>query len=575
MTVAEYVINRVSQEVSHVFGVVGGGSMYLFDALARHNQLKYIACHHEQAAAMAAEGYSRIAGFGVCLVSTGPAGTNTLTGIGCAFMDSIPLLVITGQANSHTLIRKKEERQNGVHEVDIESIAKPITKFAYRLRSPDEVKSYLEYAIMLAKGGRPGPVLLDIPLDIQNAEYKPVDLFYASYKDKEPDPDAIDSCLTLLKEAEHPVILVGHGVRLGNVTNTLLKFAETHRIPLVTTKLGYELVPYAHPCHIGMIGNYGSLAANKTIQNADLVIMLGTRLTAPTTGYNREMFASDAINVLVDIDEVSLKQSCNNVHIDLPIQSSTFHFVLDLATRHEELGEYSSWLRECRNLREDIPTVKKEWYTQGYVNPYCFYEMLSEVVDDNAIVISDQGASFYALTTAFKVKAGQRVFTNGGFSPMGYGLPAAIGAAIAAPDRPVYCIHGDGGLQLNIQELSTIAQYLPNLKLFVMCNDGYVSLKNTQDQYFEGRYIGSSGEHGMSLPQLYGMTEFFGVRSVHFITDHSDLADRLASICSITDPMVIPLHCNPHQCFTPRVVSLPDENGVLQAPSLDKMKEYE
>jgi acetolactate synthase-1/2/3 large subunit len=574
MTVAEYVINRISQEVTDVFGVVGGGSMYLFDALARHSQLRYIACHHEQAAAMAAEGYSRIAGFGVCLVSTGPAATNTLTGVACAFMDSIPMLVITGQANSHTLIKRKEERQNGVHEVDIESIARPITKLAYRIRSVEEVKSYLDYAITLAKGGRPGPVLIDIPLDIQNSEYVAKDMFFASYKDKEASYEEIENCLTLLIEAQRPVIVLGHGVRMANISHVLLDFAERFQIPIVTTKMGFDMVPYTHPCHIGMIGNYGTIAGNKAVQQADLLLMLGTRLTAATTGYNREAFAPDAVKVLVDIDEVALKQSCNNISIDLPIQSSVFSFVIDLLANIEGIEAFPTWLKKCRDEREAHPTVKKEWYDQKYINPYCFYEMLAEVVGDDAIVISDQGASFYAMTTAFRVKAGQRVFTNGGFSPMGYGLPAAIGAAIAAPHRPVYCIHGDGGLQLNIQELSTLAHYFPNLKLFVFENDGYVSLKNTQDQYFEGRYIGSDNRD-LLLAGLTSSAGFFGVLSAKIIADHEDLRGRLKAILSCEGPFIIPLNCNPHQPFTPRVASYKDEQGVLQSPSLENMKEFE
>lgn len=578
---SDYVISRIEREgVKHVFMVSGGGGMYLIDSLGRNQNMKYICNHHEQASVMSAEGYQRITdGLGVALVTTGPAGTNALTGVLCAWNDSIPLLVLSGQSNSKYLIGNTGLRQRGVHEADITKIVSTVTKYAVTITDENMIHFHLEKALYLAKSGRPGPVWIDIPIDIQakmidpdkTKSFKPIGEFKEEITISNSD---IDEIISLLTVASRPIILAGHGIRLGHAINEFTQFIERHQIPVVTTKNAFDLIEDSHPLLAGRIGINGQRSGNFAIQNSDLVIALGSRLAFPSVGYATEYFARYAKIVAVDIDRQQLKHS--NVRIDYPLCSDVKKFLNSLEDNinKSNLGDYTLWVNRCKTWRSSYPSVISEWKDDsGYVNPYYFFEILSEEMSSAEVLVTDQGASFYCSTVAFKVKNGQRAYTNGGFSPMGYGLPAAIGSCFALEQQNVICVHGEGGLEMNIQELQTVVHYNLPIKLFVFNNNGYLSIKHTQMAYFEGKFIGCDPGSGVSCPDVIKIAEAYGIKSSR-IVDHKDIREKIRTAIGIDGPVIIEVVLDPMQPFLPKVTSERKQDGKMVSKPLEDMYPY-
>ncbi len=576
---SDYVIETVAREgVKHVFMVSGGGGMYLIDSLGRNKDVMHVCNHHEQASTLAAEGYQRVTGnLGVALVTTGPAGTNTITGLLCSWNDSIPLLMISGQANSRFLIGDTGLRQRGVHEANITKIVESVTKYAVTVRDEKKIRYHLEKALYLARNGRPGPVWIDIPLDIQAKMVEP-DLLEPFNPDQEFPQDnspteiaEIKTVAEWLKKSSRPVIIAGHGIRLAKIQSDLIRFIEKYKIPVVTTKNGFDLIYDNHPLLAGRIGINGQRAGNFAVQNADLVIALGSRLAFPTVGYATELFAREAKKVAVDVDENQLKYP--TIKLDLPINADLKNFLKQL---DDTLGEglntdYSDWLKKCQHWRKKYPAVLPEWKEQkDYVNPYYFFEVLSEEMDFQDIMVTDQGATFYCSTVAFKLKKGQRVFTNGGFSPMGYGLPAAVGACFANNLNRIICAHGDGGLQMNIQELQTIAHYNLPIKLFVFNNQGYLSIKHTQTAYFDGFFVGCDPQSGVSCPDTVKIAEAYGIKSIK-ITDHSNMRKLMRKAISSAGPVIVDVVLDPMQPFLPKVASKRKPDGRMVSKPMEDM----
>lgn len=575
MTVAEYVIQRIAKETDHVFMVVGGGGVFLYDELGKHPTLKYVCNHHEQASAMAAEAYARITGnLGVCMVSTGPAGINALTGVACAWTDSIPMLIITCQANSKSLMTYNEQRQTGVHEANIAAIAAPITKYATCLKSVGEVETDLEYAIHLAKYGRKGPVLIDIPIDIQNMEIELKGLSYEQHT-QIPFIRTHNAPMMWDKPFNKPVIIVGHGVRLSNAIDDVITFSAQYHIPIVTTKNGFDSIHDDFPNLIGRMGINGQLRANKVVQQADCLIILGSRLSAPTTGYNRELFAPNAMKIIVDIDINTIEYLMGIFKDVVYIQSDIKAF---LKIEHI-LNDFTPWLETCKAVKKQYPVIADSSYAlqdnSPFINPYIFYERLSDYTKATDIIIADQGAAFYCQTVALKLKKGQRAFTNGGFSPMGYGLPAAIGAAFASGNR-VICVVGDGGLQMNIQELQTIRHHKLPIIIFVLNNNGYLSIKHTQNNLCEGRFMGSTLDSGLSFPDLRDLAKTYKMDfyRLNIPCPSYSFHEYLNNIMNMYKgvPTIIQVDMDPFEPFTPKVVSYKDENGQMVSPALDDMR---
>lgn len=575
---SDYVMEFLAKKnVRHIFMVSGGGGMFLIDSLGRRKDVDYICNHHEQASVMSAEGYQRASNeLGVALVTTGPAATNAITGVLCAWNDSIPLLIISGQANSKFLIGDTGLRQRGTHEVDIVRIVKSVTKYAVTITDANTIKYHLEKALFLAHNGRPGPVWLDIPLDIQSTliNENPLKSFFPSKENFTIAPiidvEKLSEIARLLKKSKRPIVIAGNGIWLAKAKKEFLNLIEKYKIPVVTTKNGLDLMHHDCKFLAGRIGTYGQRAGNFAVQNSDLVLSIGARLPFTTVGYQTELFAREAKKIIVDINPFQLKHSTISADIKLLADSKEFIVQLDSVLNGAKI-DAEWWSEKCAYWRNKYPAVLPEWEKQEkYVNPYYFYKVLSKVLSENDIVVTDQGAAFYAATVAFEIKKGQRLFTNGGFSPMGYGLPAAIGACFGNNKNRVISVNGDGGLELNIQELQTIVHYKLPIKLFVFNNEGYLSIKHTQTSYFQGHFVGCDASSGLSLPDFRKIAAAYGIPSVS-IKNHKNLAEQLKDAIEKDGPVVIEIIMDPMQPFIPRVTSEKKEDGRLITKPLEDM----
>lgn len=574
MNISEYIMKRIAKEgVDTVFMVSGGGAMFLDEALGNNTDLKHVCNHHEQACAIAAEGYQRATGtLGVCVLTTGGAGTNALTGICCSWHDSIPTLTICGQVKTKDLIGSTGLRQNGTQESDIVTISKSVTKYSVTVVNKNEIKYHLEKAIYLAKNGRPGPVLLDIPQDIQSAEYiEDNQKIFTIDKHCEYD-NKLDQLYKMLKTAKRPVILQGHGIKLSNTEEILLEICEKYQIPVVTTKNGYDNIPNDFKLFGGSIGINGQRCGNLTVQNADLIITLGSRLALTSTGYDTKLFAPNAKKILVDIDDAQLKHS--HIENDLLIKSDLKIFMPNFKDKLKKEGynyDHSFWVEKIQNYKKRYPIVTDKIAKQKkYVDSYYFFDRLSEYTNSNDVVVSDQGATFYSLTTAFKVKKNQHAFTNGGFCPMGYGLPAAIGCAFAKNVNRVVSVNGDGGLQMNLQELQTIIHHNLNIKIFVFNNDGYLSIKHTQTNFFNGHLVGSDPKSGVSCPDIIKIGKAYGYKTFK-IKNHKETDKIIKKAMETKGPVIVEVMVDPMQPYYPKVTSKKLPDGSFESCALDNM----
>lgn len=579
MLLSDFVIDFIARKgVKHVFMVSGGGGMYLIDSLGRRKDVEYICNHHEQASAMAAEGYQRITGnIGAALVTTGPAGTNAITGLMCAWNDSIPLLMLSGQANSRRLIGDTGLRQKGVHEADITKIVESVTKYAVTVKDPAEIRYHMEKAFYLAKAGRPGPVWVDIPLDVQSANINPAKLKKFVPEDEgfneiKFTAEQVGRVAKLLVAAKRPMVLAGHGIILSGAVKEFLQFVEKYQIPVVTSKNAFDIIPDSDNMLAGRIGINGQRAGNFAVQNSDLILTIGCRLAYPTIGYETELFGRGAKKIIIDIDKVQMLHG--NIKADMKVRADAKRFISALnalAPKNGLVKQRAQWLGKCRYWRKlfpvitgDIPPAKK------YVNSYYFFDALSGHMKKGDVLVTDQGATFYSYTVAFKNKRGQHAFTNGGFSPMGYGLPAAIGACFAHGRKPVVCVHGEGGLEMNIQELQTIKHYKLPIKLFVFNNNGYLSIKHTQNAYFNGRLVGCDPSSGVSCVDISRQAAAYDL-PYYKAENHSSLDEVFKKSLALKGPAVIEVIMDPLQPFLPKVASARKSNGQMVSKPLEDM----
>lgn len=575
MRLADYVASFVADlGVREVFTVVGAGAMFLNDAFGNHPGLKFIATQHEQGASMAAEGYARITGnIGVAQVTTGPGGTNALTGVCGAWIDSIPLLVISGQITINNMIGSSGLRQFGVQELDTISIVSPVTKYAVTVTEPDQIRYHLEKAIHYAKTGRPGPVWLDIPLDVQNAQIAPEKLggYTPEKETRVPGPDYLEAQVNkaaeMLRGAKRPVLYCGYGIHLAGAAGAFREMADKLGVPVISSWNASDLLETGHDNYIGRCGILGDRAGNFAVQNADLILTIGTRMSLPQTGYNFSMFAREAKLIVVDIDEKEIMKP--SLRTDLGIVADAGAFIELFAERARPSNECGEWLEACRDWKRRYPVVLEEYKdaTDG-VNSYVFIEKLSETLQEEAIVVTDMGTAFTCTMQTFATKPGQRLFTSSGLAAMGFGLPAAIGACFAA-DRRVVCLAGDGGLQMSVMELQTLVQYELPITLFVLDNNGYMSIRWTQQKHF-GRDVGAGPSSGQSCPDFVKVAEAYGL-STSRISDASNLAEGLKSAIETEGPHVCVIDMPEMQELIPRVSTDQRPDGSLIAKPLEDM----
>ncbi|MFH1428286.1 MAG: thiamine pyrophosphate-binding protein [Candidatus Margulisiibacteriota bacterium] len=571
----------VEQGNRDVFMISGGGAMHLVDSVGSNRNLKYYCPHHEQAAAMAAEGYARTTGrMGLVVVTSGPGSTNALTGVIGQWLDSVPVLYLSGQVKQETTIESCREiglRQLGDQEINITDMVRPVTKYAAIVLDPLKIRWHLEKAVYLATQGRPGPVWLDIPLDVQAAmidetklvAYNPQEDGMQSVKNNLPGQ--VKQVLELLKKAERPVLLAGQGIRLSGAQKIFKEFAEKTGIPVLTTFNGFDLVPSDHPLYAGRPGTLGTRFGNFMLQNADVLISVGSRNNIRQISYNWKIYARGAKKVIVDIDQAELKKP--TITPDVPIQADAREFFEELIKQLAgvELPQWKKWLAWGIERKEKYPVVQPEyWQKQERINPYVFIDLLTRSLPEAATVVAGNGTACVTLFQAGIVKDKQRMFWNSGCASMGYDLPAAIGACIGNGKKPVICLAGDGSLQMNIQELQTLVTYNLPVKLFVLNNNGYISIRQTQDNFFAGRYVACDPSSGVCFPNILRVAEGYGLPTQQ-LSDQDKIKEQIGQILEASGPMVCEVLLSTTQRFSPRVASDKKSDGRMVSKPLEDM----
>lgn len=562
--------------IEHVFLVTGGGAMHLNDALKKETRIKYVCMHHEQAAAIAAEGYSRTkGGLAVVSVTTGPGGLNALTGVMGQWTDSVPVLYISGQVKFETTVASCPNlglRQLGDQEINIVDVVKPITKYAKMVTDAESIKMELKKAIRIATEGRPGPVWLDIPLNVQGAQVEEGELIN---DDEEPcrlEVGDVNIALVIkeLKKAKRPLFIAGHGIRISNAQKQFLKLVERLDIPVVTTFNGFDSMPSNARNFVGRIGTLGSRSGNFALQNADLVICLGTRNNIRQASYNWQSFASRAKKIIVDIDGAELYKP--TVKGDILIKRDVKSFICKLLEEIPPGFETDKkWLIWCQERKEKYPVVLEKYRVpkEQFVHPYHFVEKLTTVLGDDALVVAGNGTACVGLFQAGIVKSGQRMFWNSGCAAMGYDIPAAIGAAFAS-GQEVVCLAGDGSIQMNLQELQTIKHYKLPVKIFVFNNLGYQSIRMTQTAFFEGDFIGCDEKSGVSFPDNAKLADVYGLKFFR-IDSTARMRQTIMDVLSTSGGVLCEVCLGNDYTFAPKLSSKKEPDGRMVSSPLEDL----
>ncbi|HEX6049835.1 MAG TPA: thiamine pyrophosphate-binding protein [Gemmatimonadaceae bacterium] len=583
MRVADYIARAlVDHGVRDVFMVTGGGAMHLNDAIGRCEGLRYVCCHHEQACAIAAQGYYRLTNrLAAVNVTTGPGGTNAITGVYGAWVDSLGMIVVSGQVKWETLVRSTglPLRQLGDQEVDITQLVEPITKYAVMVTDPSMIRFHLEKALYLAREGRPGPVWLDVPINVQAADVDPETLegfdpaTVASTRYEATFASDLERLRGHLATATRPVIYAGAGIRLAGVADEFLQLAERLRVPVATGFNAHDLIPSDHPLFAGRPGTIGDRAGNFAVQNADLLLVLGCRLNLRQISYAWHHFARAAYKVIVDIDAAELAKP--TVKADLAIRADVADVVRQLLAEPAPVpDDRQAWIDWCAERRRRYPVVLPEYWTgTSGVNPYCFADALFDELAPDDVVVTGDGTACITTFQAAKLKAGQRLFSDSGSAPMGFDLPAAIGACVAAGGKRIVCVTGDGSLMLNVQELQTIRGYDLPIKLFILNNDGYHSIRQTQRNFFPGNDVGSGPESGVTFPSFERLAYGFDLPFRRCV-GHATLASAICSTLAEPGPAVCEIVLDLAQPFAPKVSSKRLPDGRMVTAPLEDMAPF-
>lgn len=578
--VSDLITNYIaSLGVKHVFLIPGGGNVHIVDSISKSKDVSYVCNHHEQVSAMAAESYGRVGrNIGVCCTTVGPAATNTITGIMGAWTDSIATLYICGQVKRDFMITGTPLRQFGVQEINIVDIAKPITKYAEVVLDVNDIKYHLEKAVYLAKHGRPGPSLLDIPSDIQTIMVEEDELrkFDPAQEglDVKENPELMGQVKTLvewLKDAKRPVILAGHGIQLAKAEKEFLVLAEKLQIPILTSMTAIDIIPTDHPLCVGRPGVFGDRAGNFAIQNSDLLISIGARHHLWNIGYTFDAVARAAKKVVVDIDKTELNKK--SIVPDLAINVGAKTFIEEFAKQTEGITNTNvkEWLAKGIEWKEKYPTVLPEYKDEkDYVNSYYFTDVLSKILEEGEIIMTGVGTSFTGTRQAFKVKKGQQLNSSVGCASMGYDLPSAIGAWFATNKKRIILITGEGSLMFNLQELQSIFHYKIPVKIFLLNNNGYLAIKNTQNSFFLGNLAAVDPKTGVSFPDFKKVADTFGIGYVR-MQDHTNIKDRINETLNMEGPVICEINMSPTQPLFPKVYSEKMPDGKMVSKSIEDM----
>ena len=580
--VANYIADFfVEKGISHVFTVTGGGAMHLNDALGHKKELTSIYNHHEQASAIAAEGYARLTGkVATVCVTSGPGGTNAITGVLGGWQDSIPMFIISGQVKRETTTWSTDVplRQLGDQEFQIVDSVKNMTKYAVMITEPNEIKYHLEKAWYLCMNGRKGPVWLDIPLDVQASIIDTEELKkYDENEDSITQNPIYDEKITKelferIRCSKRPVIMAGTGVRLSGAYEEFLKVVDKLNIPVVTAWNANDLLEEEHPLYVGRPGTVGLRGGNFVVQNSDLLIVFGCRLNIRQISYNYKEFAKKAYKIVVDIDEAELRKP--TVNIDMPVNADVKDvFKSILKYNCKEKYNHYEWIRWCKEIHNEYPAVQKKFYiNKKNVNPYVFVKKLFEKLSENDCIVCGNGSACVVTFQAANIKRGQRLFTNSGCAAMGYGFPAAIGCCVGRTNHDrVICIDGDGSFQMNIQELQTVVYNKFNLKIIIMNNNGYHSIRQTQTNLFKGQpLIGVSSDNGISFPNMEKVSNAYDISYIK-IDSLSEIDTKLDEFLNTRGPIVCEVILDTKQNFEPKLSSKVLPDGKIVSPDIDDM----
>jgi len=530
--------------------LTGNGAMYINDAIAKESRLKYYCARNEASAPMMAESYSRLTGkLGVVCVTSGPGGTNAVSGLAEAWVDSGPIMIISGQAPSDQLPcsdMARGVRSFGTAGIDIVPVVRPLTKYAEMVTEPEAIRYHMEKAYHLAMTGRQGPVWIDLPMDVQYALIDPSQLQGYEPELVSPSLDtAIAQTLSLLREAKRPLIVAGQGLRQGSALNEFMSLVDRTGIPVVCSRLGQDILPFSHPQNFGHVGRRGARYSKPLLARADVVLSLGCRLAVSMAGPALEHFADDASIVMVDIDPAELAHQGDRLTV--PVLGCVKAFLEQVGEQLNaaNLPDWRSWREECSGLKAAHPMILPEQRCDP-IDLYHFMSRLDALSDARHVFVTDAGSNYYVGGQVYRFEEGQREITSGAYAAMGLSIPLAIGAAVARPDGQILAVTGDGSLELNIQELKTLSYYGFNVKLFVINNGGYASMRNWQDQFFEGLRIGSDDDTGAEMLDLHKVADTFDLR--YEIISHVDEIDRkLRTVMARNGPVFVEVVCDSNQ----------------------------
>ena len=545
MKLSDYVADFLAKQgIRHVFAITGGASIHLIHSVADHPGIDFICPQHEQGGAMAADGYARVSGgLGAAFATSGPGATNMITGIACSWFDSVPVIYITGQVTTFRLKGTTGVRQMGFQETEIVPMVAPISKYAVMLTDAKRIRYELEKAVHIARSGRPGPVVIDIPDDLQRSEIDAATLegyVPPAVEVKARDISSeIERCLPMLAAAERPVLIVGWGVRLGGAVKEIHQLAERLGFPVVPSWAAMDIFPSDHPLVVGGFGTHGTRPGNFAVQNADLVLTIGARLSTRETGSPLSSWARGAKTIIVDIDPAELRKFPHfGRPLDLPIESDAKSFITSLLGRLRDFRgqNLDPWRQRVREWKKRYPTCAPEFYEEKPVNPYVFVEEMSKASSEGDTIFVDTGCSIAWMMQGFRFKKGQRLFHDFNNTAMGYALPAAIGGSLAQGGKPVTCISGDGSLLMNIQELCTAQRHRLPIKLFLVNNQAHAMVQQTQEQWLGGHYHATSVEGGLWFPDFVKIAEACGFATLTVDTN-KDLSNVIRRAMAADGPV--------------------------------------
>ncbi len=553
MKASDFIAKKISEYTNHVFSGQGGSVVHILDSLSKIKEMKIVPSQNEQGASLAADAYYRSCGkMGVVIATSGPGILNTLQGMACSYYDSIPALYFSGAPVTKSIKKSRKLRQLGFQEMEVADLVRSITKYSTRITNTKDINYEIEKCIHIAKEGRPGPVLIDLPDDVQRMELnEKKQKFYKPPKEKKKIIN-LNKIQTLIKNSKRPIIIVGGGVKISNTENKLFKLINKFKIPYALTWATADIFNNSSDLDIGTFGNYATRHGNFAIQNSDLLIILGSRLNGTQIGSNPKIFAPKAKKILVDIDSAELKEE-NGLKIDLKINCDLKQFVDSFSKYVKYFKINKDWYEAIKDWKKRYPIVNDKMYNaKNSVNPYIFFEKLSELCKENDIIIPDASANLVWCFQTFKAKKNQKIFTALNHSPMGYSIAASIGASLGSPSKKVLAIIGDGSVQMNIQEIENIKHLNLPIKIFIINNSGYGMVKQTIDTWLNKNYVGCDEKSGLSMPNFQKVFSSYGIQTCE-ISNHNDLGEKVNYVLNCNEPIMCDVKVDPDARIVPKL----------------------